>query len=326
MYRTIFAAVADPRAPVQVAATKAAEFARLAGGRVVLYHATYDATLSGKPFFDSARLARVRESHLATELEALDAVAGTLPAGLDVSTVVEWARPAHEGVVRGCMRERADLVVAEPRFQRARGRKSGFSHTDWELVRLCPVPLLLARATARYRKPQVLAAVDPLRDTDKLSTLDLHIVRVAREFSEIAEGRLRLLHCSTEPHVTPPVPFAVVEHQRARTRKLLERLLEEADLPKRALLQRSGVPAEEIEAVVEAESIDVLVLGSMSRGRIGRLLLGSTAEKLLHAAVCDLLVVKPVTFRSPVTPARRGARGLLRGTPRVAGEARTVHD
>ena len=112
----------------------------------------------------------------------------------------------------------------------------------------------------------------------------------------------------------------------AGTRKLLERLLEEADLPRRALLQRSGVPADEIEAVVEAESIDVLVLGSMSRGRIGRLLLGSTAEKLLHAAVCDLLVVKPVAFRSPVTPARRGERGLLRGTPRLAGETRTVDD
>lgn len=326
MFRTILAAVADPRAPVQVAAAKAVELAGRCGARVVLYHATYDATLSGKPFFDSTRLAKVRESHLAAELAALGTVASGLSSDVETETIAEWARPAHEGVVRAAMRERADLVVAEPRFQKARGRKGGFAHTDWELVRLCPAPLLLARGTARYRRPEVLAAVDPLRDAGKLSSLDLGIVRLAAGFSELTGGRLRLVHCSEEPRVVPQVPYAVAERVREQTRRVLERLLDEAGLPKRALLLRSGPSAQAIERVVEDESVDVLVLGSMTRGRLGRLLLGSTAEQLLHVAPCDLLVVKPAGFRTSVTPPRRGSRGLLRGTSKLEGGAASVHD
>ena len=327
MFRTIVAAVAEPQAPVQVAAVKAAEIALLTSGRVVLYHAAYDATLSGRPFFDTARLARVRAAHLRAQLEALEALAAGLPAGLaDVGTVVEWQRPPHEGIVRAGMRERADLVVAEPRFQRARKRVGGFSHTDWELVRLCPVPMLFARSAARYRRPGVLAAVDPLRDAEKLSTLDARIVRIARELAMATGGDLRLLHCSAAPRVTPPVPDALVARERERTRQLLDRLLAEAGLPKRALLLRTGVPADAIEAVVEQEDVGVLVLGSMTRGRIGRLVLGSTAEKLLHTVACDLLVVKPTGFRSSVTPATRDGRGLLRGARRMAGSAGSVHD
>jgi universal stress protein E len=269
----------------------------------------------------------VRTSHLRAQLEALEAIAAGLPTGLaDVGTVVEWQRPPHEGIVRASMRERADLVVAEPRFQRSRGRARGFSHTDWELVRLCPVPLLLARSAARYRHPGVLAAVDPLRDTGKLSTLDARIVRIASEFATAAGGDVRLVHCSVAPRVTPPVPDALVERQQRRTRQLLGRLLDEAGLPKRALLLRTGSPSDAIETVVEDEDIDVLVLGSMTRGRIGRLLVGSTAESLLHSVACDLLIVKPAGFRSPVTPATRNEHGLVRGARRVAGSAGTGHD
>jgi universal stress protein E len=325
MFRTILAAVADPRATVQVAAAKAAELAGRGAGRVVLYHATYDATLSGKPFFDSARLARVRQSHLATELAALEGVADALPSDVEVATAVEWARPAHEGVVGAAMREHADLVVAEPRYGRSRGRGRGFAHTDWELVRACPVPLLLARSTARYRRPEVVAAVDPLRSSARLSSLDLGIVRTAVAFSRLTGARLRLLHCVDEPRVAPPVSPEVLERHRARTRALLERLLDEAGLPRRALLTRSGAPAQTIERLVEEESVDVVVLGSMTRGAVGRLLLGSTAERLLHAAPCDLLVVKPSGFRTPVSPAR-GGRGLLRGPPRLDSAARGGHD
>jgi nucleotide-binding universal stress UspA family protein len=124
----------------------------------------------------------------------------------------------------------------------------------------------------------------------------------------------------------PPLPDALVARERERTRLLLDRLLAEAGLPKRALLLRMGAPADAIEAVVDQENVGVLVLGSMTRGRIGRLVLGSTAEKLLHTVACDLLVVKPTGFRSTVAPATRDGRGLVRGARRMAGSAGSGHD
>ena len=322
MFETILAAVADPLAPVQVAATKAAELARLTGGRLVLYHAAYDAALSGRPFFDSSHLAKARDDYLHRQVRALDNLAGALAGdGPSATTVAEWQRIPHEAIVRAGMRERADLVVAEPRFRASRRRLAGFSHTDWELVRLCPVPLLLARGTAAYRAPTILAAVDPFRDTEKLSTLDLRIVQVAREFTRLTEGGLRLLHCAIEPRATPGMPFSVIERERKQARQLLKLLLKDAGLSARALKVRTGNPAEAIAETIVDDEVDILVLGSMTRGRFENLVLGSTAEKLLHTVACDMLVVKPLGFRTTVVATSRGSREIVRGPAPAASSA-----
>jgi universal stress protein E len=314
MFETILAAVADPQAPVQVAATKAAELAWLAGGRLVLYHAAYDAALSGRPFFDSDHLARARREHLLRQCRALDELARSLAGeGPSPATVAEWHRVPHEAIVSAAMREHAELVVAEPRFRAARRRLSGFSATDWELVKLCPVPLLLARGPAPYRSPTILAAVDPVRDTEKLSTLDLRIVQVAHGIERLTDGKLRMLHCAIEPRTTPGLPYSVIERERAQTRQLLKLLVKEGGLSSRALRVKSGRPAEAIAAAVAEESVDVLVLGSMTRGRFENLVLGSTAEKLLHTVACDMLVVKPLGYRTAVAVSSRSPREMVRG-------------
>lgn len=322
MFETVVAAVADPQAPVQVAATKAAELAWLAGARLVLYHAAYDAALSGRPLFDSAHLAKARQERLQRLGRALDELAHALAGeGPPPTTIAEWQRIPHEAIVRAAMRERADLVVAEPRFRAARRRLPGFSHTDWELVRHCPVPLLLARGPAPYRAPTILAAVDPVRDTQKLSTLDLRIVQVAHELQRLTDGKLRLLHCAIEPRATPGMPFSVIEKERRQSRQLLKLLLKEAGVSSRALRLRTGKPADAIATTIVDEAVDVLVLGSMTRGRFENLVLGSTAEKLLHTAPCDMLVVKPLDFRTSVAASARAPREMVRGPAPTDAEA-----
>lgn len=320
MFETILAAIADPRAPVQVAAVKATELAWLTGAKLIYYHAAYDAALSERPFFASSHLAKARAEHLLAQSRALDALARDLGrGGLAIATVAEWHRTPHEAIVRTSMAERADLVVAEPRFRAARRRLPGFSHTDWELVRLCPTPLLLARSTAPYRTPTILAAVDPLRDTDKLSTLDLRIVQVARELGRLTGGRLRLLHCAIEPRTTPGMRYSEVERENRRSRQLLQLLVKEAGVPARALRVRTGRPAETISEAIATDAVDLLVLGSMTRGQIENLVLGSTAEKLLHTVACDMVVVKPLDFRTTVVASSRRGREIVRGSAPASG-------
>jgi len=310
MFQNIFAAVADTNAPVQVAASKAVELARANAGSALLYHAAYDSALGGRPFFDTARLARTREDYLKRQVNALDAIAEALASPqVAVDTEVEWERRPHEGIVRAAMREHADLVVAEPRYSATRRRRLAFSYTDWELVRTCPRPLLLARTAARYRSPKIVAAVDPIRGDDKLSRLDLRIVQVAGEFARMLDGTLKILHCSREPRATPGLTLSELERERRRPEALLKRFLREAELPAKALILRWGTPADVILQAVEKESVDILVLGSMTRGRLGNFVLGSTAEKLLHLAPCDMLVVKPIGFRTPVVAGSRVPNG-----------------
>ena len=52
-----------------------------------------------------------------------------------------------------------------------------------------------------------------------------------------------------------------------------------------------GVPALEIKGDADAKHADLIVTGSHGRHGIGRVL-GSTANGVLHAAPCDVLVVR----------------------------------
>jgi nucleotide-binding universal stress UspA family protein len=61
-------------------------------------------------------------------------------------------------------------------------------------------------------------------------------------------------------------------------------------------------PAHALHATAEEEHAGIIVVGSSHTGRLGRVLPGSTAERLLHGAPCPVAVV-PLGYRTHATPA-----------------------
>jgi nucleotide-binding universal stress UspA family protein len=53
-----------------------------------------------------------------------------------------------------------------------------------------------------------------------------------------------------------------------------------------------GNPGEVISALAEAGTYDVVVVGSTGKGAVKRLLIGSTADRLVHLCRCAVLVVR----------------------------------
>jgi len=60
-----------------------------------------------------------------------------------------------------------------------------------------------------------------------------------------------------------------------------------------------------ITELVQAKAIDLIVMGTVSRAGVSGLLIGNTAEKVLHQVDCSVLTVKPEGFISPVKPDQR---------------------
>lgn len=56
---------------------------------------------------------------------------------------------------------------------------------------------------------------------------------------------------------------------------------------------RAGYPAEEILAAAEDAHADMIVMGTHGRTGLDRMLFGSVAEKVVMAAACPVLTVKP---------------------------------
>jgi len=62
----------------------------------------------------------------------------------------------------------------------------------------------------------------------------------------------------------------------------------------------NAAPSQCILEGVEKLGVDLLVMGTVSRGGIAGFLVGNTAEKLMDQLQCSLLTIKPEDFVSPV--------------------------
>ena len=56
-----------------------------------------------------------------------------------------------------------------------------------------------------------------------------------------------------------------------------------------------------LPSVVDDLNVDLVIMGSNSKSRIAQVFIGGTAEAVLDEIDCDVLVLKPSTFQTPVS-------------------------
>lgn len=295
--RTILVAVADPTAQRQPAIERAGELAQALGAHLVLFHAGFSAALSGRPFFDSKRLAKSRGWFVADRARRLEKHAGRLRrSGVEAEVAVVWEEPAHEAIVRAALREQADLVVAG-QHERREDQTPQLRWTDWELMRLCPRPLLLTgRARSRSARA-VLAALDPSHANDKPADLDAAIARHAVALAAALELDCHAAHFLPQPGL--PGESSPLLPQRGRQLAIarMGSVMQMADARHAKLHVLRGSAAEELPKLARKLAAQILVLGLISRRWLDRLMIGDTAERIIRDAPCDILLIKPANFR-----------------------------
>jgi universal stress protein A len=83
----------------------------------------------------------------------------------------------------------------------------------------------------------------------------------------------------------------VEENLRAELRQKLDDIGERFDIPKAFRHFLSGTPSREIHKFAEDNDMDLIVLGTHGQKGV-QLLLGATANSVLHGAACDVLAVR----------------------------------
>jgi len=320
--RRILVAIKDTRARSLPAVGKAAQLARALGAEIELFHAIDAPIYVGVPSLRDRGLKQLESDLRKQCLRQLDRAAARISgSGLKVATAVEWDYPGYEAVVRRASRIGADLIVAE----RHLGRHIApwlLHMTDWELLRLSPVPVLIVKSARPYRRPVVLAAVDPSHAFAKPARLDEEILRLGSAVKDALRGTLHALHAYALPLPLgmPPKAWttgemtaedirAEIEAKAAAHAKLgFARVLKSAAVPRsrRHLVGRHPVNA--IPEVARETRCAIVVMGAVSRSGLKSVFIGNTAERVLDGLECDLLVVKPPRFESRVPRAVRGAR------------------
>jgi nucleotide-binding universal stress UspA family protein len=148
----------------------------------------------------------------------------------------------------------------------------------------------------------------PVLSTDaEAAMIVLKKVLVATDFSQpsdaaLAYGRALARSFGASLHVVHVVenyflrPTAAVPHlvQQTKMRLLDEQLTGEDRqlLDARAVLEVSDEPAQAIVGYAKAQDVDLIVMGTHSRGGLERLLVGSVAEHVVRTAPCPVLTVR----------------------------------
>ncbi|HET9106546.1 MAG TPA: universal stress protein [Steroidobacteraceae bacterium] len=226
--------------------------------------------------------------------------------GLSVRVSVRWDYPMFEGVIRQVLRHRPDLLMF-PAIRTAEVTPRTLAYREARLIEACPCPLLLLKTPEVYSKGAIVAAVDPLHARETPRDLDEAIVGAAKTLSyALADPPVRIYHAvmPLRPAVgeIPGAP-SLAAQETARRAAAEARIVEMAsrhDIPPDCVHVESGRVEASLPIFARESRAQVVVMGAVSRSFPERALFGHTAEKVLDALACDVLVVKPERFRCPV--------------------------
>jgi nucleotide-binding universal stress UspA family protein len=202
----------------------------------------------------------------------------------------------RETIIREATDWPADLTVVGARGLGAVGRFL-MGSVSTGVLHAVPGAVAVVRGEARAPR-RVLVACDGSPDA-------FEAVRFLAALPLEPDTSVRLLGVVTPPPVPPtgpemlalpwpPTMDAFIDEQRTALDGVLARAA--AMLPARiGAVERSivlGQPAPAIIAAAEEPGVDLVVIGARGLGVLGRLVLGSVSDRVVHHAPCPVLVVK----------------------------------
>jgi len=137
----------------------------------------------------------------------------------------------------------------------------------------------------------ILVAIDASQES-------VNIIRKGKALAEANSASLKVVHFVEQPYINYAYGELVAqqylpstEEVKAQVMPALSAQMEAAGVAVSQLHIEIGIPSEAVCELALEESADLIVVGSHGRHGL-RLLLGSTANSILHHARCDVLAVR----------------------------------
>jgi len=223
----------------------------------------------------------------------------------DVEVLVKVGVPFLE-VIREVLRGAHDLVVVSAR----RSGKSGgeiVSNMATQLIRKCPCPVWV---TPRNPVPQGQGSILSAIALDHGPTA--RVLSLSASIAALTERKWNVLHVPEYPleggmrlrNVAAGEVQSYEEECRkeawAELHTLTDGLAAEAGVEVK-LWMAEGRPSDQIVEAEDKLEAALIVLGTINRGGLAGLIIGSTAESAIARARSSVLAVKPDDFVCPVT-------------------------
>ena len=288
--------VLDSNHPEQIALDRALWLAESLKADLTLLTATYEAYCEDNSSLDAETRERVKKALLNKSeqwLKSFVPEAGSI----NVSAEVHWQKHLHEAVMESMRHNDFDLVIKGTRPHGLLDRI--FAHTDWNLMRHCPAPVMLVKSAAPWKHNRVLAAIDATSSDKGHQLINDNILSFAEHLADHFETDLHL--ANSYPLVS--VAFAMVPEVTAPDdiQKYITEQHEEScgEWARKFSIAEDHVHIGEGDAdkviadISKNIEADVVVIGTVGREGLAGVLIGNTAEALVDKVACDIIVLKP---------------------------------
>ncbi len=150
-----------------------------------------------------------------------------------------------------------------------------------------------------------------MNEHDKPAALDDEILQTSKFIAEHVGGDVHAFHsydpriavatATANAYIPVSLPFDEIEQQMHEDhQKRFKDLTSFHGVRDDNSHLVAGLTHEELPVVATELNAGVVVMGAVSRNRWKRLFIGATAERTLEHLPCDLLIIKPDWFRTPV--------------------------
>ena len=218
--------------------------------------------------------------------------------GLDVSVEVVFTTHPLLDILKMVEELKPDLLIKDVTLEPVLKRVF-ITPLDCHLLRDCPVPVHLVNQ-ARYSLPhRVVAAVDPFDPSTQISGLNDTIIQTANALALQCDAPLHLLYAyDLSPAFNADSPLVgggwgvdFIEELRQSLHQAFVALADRHGVPPERRHFVMGLPVPVISEFVEQYLADVVVMGTVHRVGIDRLI-GSNTERALYSVPGSILAVR----------------------------------
>ena len=220
-----------------------------------------------------------------------------IAAGYKITTELVPFQQLYKAVVATAEKHDVDFVV-KPMRRHTLFQSVIRTSTDWNLIRHCPYPLLLVSELDSIKSKPIISAVDVCSGDDNHDELNNIVLDQAKLMARIigtgpvSVNAWRTMTPMMAVGTLDPIPFPTPRDQEKEHLDAVRSLAEQHGLPLEHRYVEEGSPSFVINDVARRIGAGVIVMGTVARKGIKGALVGNTAEGVLEAASCDVMVVK----------------------------------
>lgn len=299
----------DPTKEAQPALQRGIYLAKQYGASITLFMVVYNRGLVSNLFFNSEQLKAAKQGFINSQRRWAETfLSSATEADVQADIDIIWAKPIYEAINKKAEDGNYDLVIKSTHKHPTINRIF-FTPNDWQLLKTCKKPLIMAKSSDSNQYSNIMAAIDPSNRHSHSEDLDPTILRSAREVASSTDAKAHAIHCYdpiayqlwTDIGIgmgagMGPADFTMgqdnydqyIDQLKKDNEETFNKAIDAVNFPKEHLHLEEGYPEQILPEMVKSESIDLLVMGTSYHSG----LIGSTIEKILDDVECDVMAVR----------------------------------